>query len=200
MIRNIDAPDKGFVVTTDSPGNETIWMFILGDMCVFSLFFFYYLYVRNGSLELFQESQTLLNLHYGSMNTLILLASSWFMVIAVIALRKGNFTLCRRFTGLAFLCGVFFSILKVFEYREKMQAGISFDSNDFFIFYYMLTGIHFLHLVLGLCVLAYLWYFALHVKGSPTDDQFTTFEFSAIYWHMVDLLWILIFPLLYLLP
>ncbi|MBR9908734.1 MAG: cytochrome c oxidase subunit 3 family protein [Gammaproteobacteria bacterium] len=183
----------------DLPANETIWVFVLGDMSVFSMFFCMYIYFRNSNLELYQQSQALLNLHYGSINTLLLLASSWLIVIAVAALRKGEIRLCRHLTGGAFLCGAAFSILKVFEYHEKINAGISFESNDFFMFYYLLTGIHFMHLVTGLGVLGYL-YFTFRPTESATAEQVNNFELSAIYWHMVDLLWILIFPLLYLMP
>ena len=183
----------------DQPANESVWVFILGDMCVFSMFFFMYLYYRSGSLELYQQSQLFLNPHYGSINTLLLLASSWLIVMAVIALRRDDTRKCSYFTALAVILGTLFAVLKVFEYREKLQLGIGFEYSQFFTFYYMLTGIHLAHLISGLAILVYL-YFSVRARTSSTADQINTFELSAIFWHMVDLLWILIFPLLYLLP
>lgn len=183
----------------DSPANETIWVFILGDMCVFSIFFFMYLYYRSANLELYQQSQAMLNAHYGSINTLLLLTSSWFVVMALALLRKGDTVRCSRFTLGAIGFGSLFAVSKLMEYGEKTASGISFETNDFFVFYYLMTGIHFAHLLTGLAVLVYL-YFSINKLGTPTKDQINTYELSGIFWHMVDLLWILIFPLLYLLP
>lgn len=180
-------------------GEEMIWVFLLGDMSVFSLFFCAYLNNRASNLELFQQSQSLLNVNYGVVNTMLLLASSWFVVGAVAAVRRNSGKTCSRMLAWAFLCGAAFSVIKYFEYSEKIAAGLTFGSNDFFIFYYVLTGIHFAHLLVGLSLLGY-FCFTTRLQPEFNEVSLLSIASTAIYWHMVDLLWIIIFPLLYLLP
>ncbi|HEX5805985.1 MAG TPA: cytochrome c oxidase subunit 3 [Macromonas sp.] len=180
------------------PGDPLIWVFVLGDMAVFSMFFCVYGYFRNRDLGLYQQAQTLLNMHYGAVNSLILLLSSWFVVMMLGAVRRGEHKLASHFIGAAFLCGLTFSILKYFEYQAKLDAGITYATNPFFTFYYLLTGLHFAHLLCGLGVLAW-FYFPLRVRN-PNAEDLENLESTAVYWHMVDLLWIVIFALLYLLP
>lgn len=103
-----------------------------------------------------------------------------------------------RLIGLAVLCGATFCVLKYFEYDAKLAKGITPETNDFFVFYYLLTGIHFVHLVVGVGVLGYAWV-KLKMRGLSALSL-EEMESSASYWHMVDLLWIVIFPLIYLLP
>lgn len=178
------------------PGDELIWLFLLGDMVCFALFFALYSYTKASHNALFVEAQQALNLHTGSLNTLLLLASSWFVVIAVKAARKQMATASRWFLVPAFLCGCGFAAIKFYEYQEKAAAGINFLTNDFYLFYYLITGMHFAHVLLGLPLLLY---FAVVIREDRLDKQtINNLESSAIYWHMVDLLWIVIFPLIYL--
>lgn len=182
----------------DIPATESIWVFILGDMSVFALFFCLYLHFRNLNPEIYQLAQQTLNPHFGSINTLFLLTSSWFMALAVAALRKGWKNTCIKLTVGGFVFGAAFAVLKVIEYHQKLEAGFSWQTNEFFLFYFLLTGIHFTHLLVGLGVLGY-FIFSLRSANAEVN-QIGSFELSTMYWHMVDLLWILIFPLLYLMP
>lgn len=178
------------------PGEAGVWIFILGDMMIFSLFFNVFIYYRALDVDLFTQSQTNLNQHYGALNTILLLTSSWFVVIGMHAVRKNMANLAARlFTG-ALLCGLGFGTVKFFEYGEKISHGIYLTTNDFYMFYYIFTAIHFLHVIIGLAVLIFLILKAR--KGSFTSGDVQTFESGASYWHMVDLLWIVLFPLLYL--
>lgn len=178
------------------PGDELIWMFLLGDMICFALFFALYSYTKLSQHELFAASQQALNLHTGSLNTLLLLASSWFVVLAVKAARRQMIGACRWLLLPAFLCGSGFALIKAYEYQEKAAAGINFLTNDFYLFYYLITGMHFAHVLLGLPLLLY---FAFAIRPGRIDAKtMNNLESSAIYWHMVDLLWIVIFPLIYL--
>ncbi len=179
-------------------GEELIWLFILGDMATFSMFFWIYGYARVDELEIFRASQASLNVHFGSINTLILLASSWFVVLGTKAARLGQFGSVKRYLINACLLGCLFAVLKVIEYRDKTVQGLTFESDNFFMFYYLLTGLHFAHVITGIGLLIY--FILLFGKGSVTGAQHKIFESTAIFWHMVDLLWIIIFPLLYLLP
>ncbi|WP_145928361.1 cytochrome c oxidase subunit 3 [Pseudomonas sp. TCU-HL1] len=178
------------------PGDEMIWLFLLGDMVCFALFFGLYSYTKLSQHAFFVESQQALNLHTGSLNTVLLLASSWFVVLSVKAARRQMAAASRWFLLPAFLCGAGFAVVKVWEYKEKAAAGINFLSNDFYLFYYLITGMHFAHVLIGLPLLLY---FAIALRRDRLDAKtLNNLESSAIYWHMVDLLWIVIFPLIYL--
>jgi nitric oxide reductase NorE protein len=96
----------------------------------------------------------------------------------------------------AFAFGVGFVVVKVFEYHEKLAAGVTPETNKFYMYYFVLTGLHLAHLVVGLLILVALW--TLSRKAELTETQVMFFEGGACFWHMVDLLWIVIFPLLYL--
>jgi nitric oxide reductase NorE protein len=179
-------------------GEELIWLFILGDMATFAMFFWIYGHARSDELELFQASQSNLSVHYGSINTMILLISSWLVVLAVKSARQTAHRVTQRYLIAAAGFGCLFAILKAVEYQQKFAAGFTFETDNFFMFYYLLTGLHYAHLLTGIGVLLYFAY----VFRAPSINavQFRTFESGAIFWHMVDLLWIIIFPLLYLLP
>lgn len=178
------------------PGKEGVWFFIAADMSFFSLFFLSYMHERSLKIDLFNQAQESLNFHFGGINTLILLTSSWFVVQAVRAAKADQLDAIPRNILLALACGIAFATLKFIEYVEKFQAGISILTNDFFSFYYFLTGVHFLHVIGGSVVLLTLWKNAR--KGAYSSAQMSGLESGATYWHMVDLLWIIIFPLMYL--
>jgi nitric oxide reductase NorE protein len=176
------------------PGEEGVWILILGDMVVFGLFFVTYLYYRAKEGDVFARSQALLNVPFGVINTLLLLTSSWFVVMAVEAVRDGVRLRAKRLFGLGFFCGVGFCAIKAIEYAEKFRQGVSLVTNNFFMFYFMYTGIHLLHVAIGLGVLLFL----MNKTGVAAPQDAPLFESGAAFWHMVDLLWIILFPLLYL--
>lgn len=178
------------------PGEEGVWVFILGDMMVFGLFFLTFVTYRDGNVALYAESQKTLNRSFGLINTLLLLCSSWFVALAVRTARMGKGRAASALLATAFVCGIGFGAVKLLEYGEKFAAGITVLTNDFFMFYFMLTGIHFLHLLIGLGVLA--WLFAICRKVEIAESDIRTIESGAAFWHLVDLLWVVLFALLYL--
>ncbi len=171
-------------------------MFILGDMVMFGLFFTVFVYYRAADVSLFTSAQRSLNQTFGALNTLLLLTSSWFVVHAVEAARSGNARRARYLLVSAMLCGLGFMVVKFFEYGEKLRAGFTITSNDFFMYYYMLTGIHLLHVTLGMAVLLYLWQRLR--GGTDIAGHITALESGASFWHMVDILWLVLFALIYL--
>jgi nitric oxide reductase NorE protein len=178
------------------PGEAGIWIFILGDMLVFALFFCVFTFYRGEQQALFSASQASLNTGLGLANTLLLLTSSWFVIEAVQAARQGLRKLSCGLFFLTFLCGVAFCGIKLVEYSEKIAAGITLTSNDFFMFYYIFTGLHFVHVIIGLVMLVFVM---LTLARQATGEQELRFvEVGASYWHMVDVLWIILFPLIYL--
>jgi len=178
------------------PGETGTWIFIFGDMLVFAVLFATYLYYRGEDPGLFSRSQEALNPTYGAVNTLLLLVSSLLVVLAVHSVRRGLRGVAPRLIAGAFVCGVGFSAMKIVEYSDKVGHEITPATNDFFMYYFVLTGLHWFHLLLGLAVLSYL--FVLSRRPSLTPRQFAFLEGGACFWHMVDLLWIVLFPLLYL--
>lgn len=178
------------------PGEVGIWVFVLGDMTVFAMLFAGFVYYRSEQLALYLQSQAALNQAFGAINTLLLLTSSWFVVMGTDAARRDARGLARRLFVAAFLCGLGFATVKFFEYREKVLQGLTPVVDEFYSFYYMLTGLHLLHVLIGMVVLVFVF---LRVgAGIRTPQDCAFLESSATYWHMVDLLWIVLFPLLYL--
>ena len=181
-----------------SPAVEDgILIFIFADMCMFALFFLTYLMERNAQAALYISSQAELNQTIGTINTLILLLSSWFVVLAVKAIKRNASRACANFLALAFLCGAAFLVSKSFEYSGKIESGFTILSNDFFMFYYIITGIHLAHVVGGMVILLILFINAK--KGKYNATNVSGIESGGMYWHMVDLLWVFIFPLIYFL-
>lgn len=179
------------------PGDSGVWTFIVADMCAFAIFFLLFSVGRATAPELYEQSRQHLDPVLGLTNTLILLTSSLFMVRAVNGARAGNRGAVGRNLALTMLVGSGFAISKAVEYSAKFDAGITLVTNEFFTYYFAFTGIHFLHFVIGIGVLTMM---LVKSRRDPLDGRFRTWiEAAGCYWHMVDLLWIMLFPMLYLL-
>ncbi|MGV8073143.1 MAG: cytochrome c oxidase subunit 3 [Syntrophobacteraceae bacterium] len=179
------------------PGDPGIWTSITAEFIIFGLLFLVFVTERLADPALYEESRQHLNHYFGFANTLILLTSSWFMVLAVEAAREGKCNRIKRNLILAMLIGSIFAVLRVTEYTLKIQSGITMLTNSFFMYYYCLTLIHFLDFIVGMGVLA-----GCLVKAyrQPIDEKYVTrIESSGCYWHMVGVFWIILFPMLYLL-
>lgn len=178
------------------PGESGIWVFITGDMLIFSVLFCTFLFYRADAVELFSTSQQTLNTTLGTINTILLLTSSWFVARAVHKARSQSIGGISSLLLAAFVCGLGFAVLKIIEYREKVMAGLTLTTNDFYMYYYVLTGLHFVHLLLGMAFLTYLWNKSQTSSWGRKDLM--TLESGASFWHLVDMLWIILFPLIYL--
>jgi len=176
------------------PGDSAIWLFVIGDMVIFSCYFAAYMFDRGQNHVLFMQSQQHLDQNIGVINTLILLTSSLFVALGVQAARMGDFGIASRLLTLGFACGMGFVVLKSFEWALKINVGLTISSNAFFMHYYMMTGLHFFHVLLGLVILTML---RRELRGR-TAPRVQFLEVGATYWHMVDFLWIIIFALAYL--
>lgn len=178
------------------PGEVGTWVFILGDMSVFALLFGIFIYYRGKQPHLFQTSQLTLHKSFGVINTLLLLTSSLCVVTAVRAVRAGARKLPQYLLGAALVCGLGFTLNKFLEWGGLLSAGHKPASNNFYMYFFVLTGIHFFHLLIGMAVLVAL--IVLTRKEKLSEKQFAFVEGGACFWHMVDLLWIVLFALLYL--
>lgn len=170
-----------------------MWFFVLGDMIIFAAYFVAFLIFRAREHALFDESQLHLDVTIGVVNTLVMLASSWFMARAVLAARAGDTRRISREVMSAGGCGVLFVVLKLVEWWAEINNGFTLTHNTFFGFYYMLTGVHLLHVVMGLIILAVV---IARTRNGPAPHE-SIVEQGATYWHMVDLLWVIIFALVY---
>ncbi len=177
------------------PGDLAIWIFILAELSVFAIFFVAYAFTRMNNPELFNLYQATLDRGAALINTLALITSSYFVVRAVAAIRVGAGGGCARWLGLAILMGLVFRGVKGFEYAHHFGQGITLSTNRFYMFYLSLTFFHFMHVILGLVILLAV---ALKArKGGYDAEEHTGVETGASYWHMVDLVWLILFPLVY---
>lgn len=177
--------------------DKGIWIFVCLDLSIFFLLFLVFIQEKNSAYELFSRSQVELNEVVGFLNTLMLITSSWLLVISLKSITVSE-RKAKRYLGLAIVFGSFFCALKVYEYYEKFRVGISVVENTFFTFYYLLTFIHFCHVIAGLVALVMLnGWISQHYK-SPEHCR-EVGESIGIYWHMVDMLWVMLFMMLYLL-
>jgi nitric oxide reductase NorE protein len=178
------------------PGDSGVWTFIIADMGAFALFFLIFTVGRVSAPALFEQSRQHLDINLGLFNTLILLTSSLFMVRAVEAARAGVRAAVIRNLALTMLIGSGFAVTKIIEYAAKAHAGIGLTTNEFFTYYFVFTGIHFLHFLIGIGALAMM---LVKARRDALDAKFQTWiESVGCYWHMVDLLWIMLFPMIYL--
>ena len=175
------------------PGQIDIWYFVLVEVIIFSSYFITYMLYRVWEPTLFLQSQAQLNQNFGAFNTVILLLSSWLIARAVQAAREQKFDAAQRLVVLTIACGALFITSKIFEWSSKIHQGLEFSTNRFFSFYYFLTGIHVLHVLIGFVFLGVV----IYQIRSPQRRSISVIESGAIFWHMVDFLWVIIFALLY---
>jgi nitric oxide reductase NorE protein len=191
----VDAPAAAST-TRRVPGESGAWVFLFGDMVVFGAFFATFMVERAKTPEIFDTSRMTLHVGIGLTNTLMLLTSSLGVVVALGALRAGAGQIARSAVLAAMVCGGIFVLLKAFEYRSLVAAGHGAGANHFYLYYFILTGVHLFHVCVGLAVLAFL--FAQTQRREISATRMAVVEGGACFWHLVDLLWIVLFPLLYL--
>lgn len=178
------------------PGDFAIWFFIFAELLVFGIAFISYAIARVQNVEMFNQYQLTLNHEIGAINTLLLITASYFVVRAIHAIRRDDVSQCIRWLYASLGCGSGFLLLKSVEYYAKFSEGINLSTNIFYMFYLSLTMFHFLHVILGMIILL-----AIAIKaqrGAYSAQNHIGVETGASYWHMVDLVWIILFPLVYI--
>lgn len=180
----------------DLPGDFAIWIFILAEMLVFGVLFIVYAFARAHQLEVFNASQLTLSRGLGTLNTVILISSSYFVVRSVAAIKVNNAKQSARWLMGAMALGAMFVAVKLWEFSQKFATGITLETNDFYMYYLTLTSFHLMHVLMGMIILACIVY-KLN-KGAYTAAEHFGVESGASFWHMVDLLWIVLFPLVYI--
>jgi nitric oxide reductase NorE protein len=179
-----------------APGEPGTWVFLMGDMLVFGIFFSTFMVERAKEPEQFDTARHTLHTGIGVTNTFVLLTSSFLVVIAIDALRSGKPTMTRVATAVAIGCGTVFVGLKAAEYALMLADHHGAGSGTFYLYYFILTGLHLVHVCLGLAALAFIYRQARRPTLNPTRTAVV--EGASCFWHLVDLLWVALFPLLYL--
>jgi len=178
------------------PGVDGVWVAIGADSVIFAILFLTFMQDRLKDPALFEASRHTLNMNFGGIDTLILLTSSWSVALAIQAIKRDLVDRVPRYVLGAALTGLLFMVSKSIEYFQKFAEGLTPATNAFYMWYFTLTGIHLLHVVFGTSLLTYVWINSR--RGTYTSSNRVVPECVASYWHLVDLLWIVIFPLLYL--
>ncbi|MGX7950217.1 cytochrome c oxidase subunit 3 family protein [Oleidesulfovibrio alaskensis] len=183
-----------------------MWLFLFTEVVLFGgLFLLYAIYLHQHPAE-FHKASKELDVLLGTVNTVVLITSSFFVALSISALQQGKVVLCKRLLTATVGCALIFLVIKYFEWSAKIHHGIYPDSDQlllrpageivYFGLYYVMTGLHGIHVIIGGAVLLY----ALRLinAGRVTADNFIFLENSGLYWHLVDLVWIYLFPLFYL--
>ncbi|MBF5006937.1 cytochrome c oxidase subunit 3 [Diaphorobacter sp. NR2-3-3-1] len=178
-------------------GDLVVWLFVGLELATFGLLFLAFAFTRLLQPEVFAAGQAGLDQSVGAINTLLLISASACAAHTLACARAGHHRTATRWLLAALLLGGGFLILKSHEYLTKWRAGTDFASNDFHMLWFMLTGFHFMHVMAG-CVIFTLLLRPL-AQGRYSAGNCNALESGCVFWHMVDLLWIVLFPLVYLL-
>ena len=189
-------------------GKLGMWLFLATEVMLFGVFFagyglFHYLYP-----EMFREAHHHLDKRMGALNTVVLLTSSLTMALSIAFIQRDEVKKSRRMLLVTLACAAIFLVVKYFEYAHKIHMGIlpgdMFRSTEFkspnaalfFSFYFVMTGTHGIHVLIGMAAIT--WIYLRMGRGDFNARKFAAVEFVGLYWHIVDLIWIFLFPLLYL--
>jgi len=217
LAHHFETPQQQF-----EAGKFGIWIFLVTEVLFFSGLFCAYAYYRTHHPDLFQYAHHFLSTKMGAINTVVLISSSFTMATAVRMAQLENRKWLIINLALTFVGAVGFLVIKGFEYAHKFHEGLYWgkaynpsdealetiahaanvpvdqlpDMHQFFSIYYCMTGLHGIHVVIGMA--AILWVLVRAVKGEFNRHYFTAVDATGLYWHLVDLIWIFLFPLMYL--
>ncbi|HEU4339301.1 MAG TPA: cytochrome c oxidase subunit 3 family protein [Planctomycetota bacterium] len=172
-----------------------MWLFLASEIMFFSGFIGAYIVLRMANPHLADVGQQSLSWQLAAVNTAVLIISSLTMVLAVNAISKGNRGKCEDMIFLTAVLGTLFLVIKGFEYSAKFDHNIFPNTSTFWSAYFLMTGFHGLHVLGGIVALVFLMFYAKHYG----PERYTKVENVALYWHFVDLVWIFLFPIVYLL-
>jgi cytochrome c oxidase subunit 3 len=189
-----------------------MWLFLGTEVLLFAGLFLGYTVYRWLYHPAFHEASRLLSLGMGGTNTVILITSSFTVALGYHAIKENRAKACVRYLAFTILCAAAFLVIKYFEYKHKFEvgelpgryftAGHDFSpaarpgANLFYAVYFLATGLHAFHVIVGASILG--WLMIRVRKGKYSSEHYVPVELGALYWHLVDLVWIFLFPLLYL--
>ncbi len=177
------------------PGGILLWMIIMLELITFGVGLIVMVFFSREDPTLFHASRLQLNVTIGTVNTVLLLTSGFFMANTVTELKRLNTSKARIYLLFTMLFGFGFLILKAVEYSSKIDAGLVMGTNDFYTFYWLLTGFHAIHVLVGLVILGFI---LVGISKQSNTMKLEDIEAGAAFWHMCDLIWLLLFPIIYL--
>jgi len=189
-------------------GKLGMWLFLVTEVMLFGVLFAGYGLFNYMYPEMFREAHHQLNKVMGAVNTVVLLGSSLTMALAIAFIQRDQPKKAKTMLAITFLCACVFLVIKYFEYSSKIHHGIlpgkfftatGFEAANtalFFSFYFVMTGLHGIHVLIGMGAIA--WIYWRMNRGDFNSRKYGAVEFVGLYWHIVDLIWIFLFPLLYL--
>ena len=181
----------------EPPGGILVWIIVFLELITFAAGLAVFVVQSRADTAAFQAGRALLNQPIALANTLILLTGGWCMANGIAILRRGRRIPAGRWIAGAIASGVAFLLFKGFEYAEKIQHGVGFGDDTFFTLYWLLTGFHFLHVVVAVVLLLVMR--AGVYRGKYHHQNSHDVESSGIFWHLCDLIWLLLYPVIYLL-
>lgn len=206
MSNHTDTAIQSHVHRDDVGSKMGMWLFLFTELLLFGGLFLVYAVYRYQYPEQFHLAGMELNTGIGTLNTIILLTSSLTVALSIAAIQKKNKFLAVLMLSLTLTFALMFMINKYFEWSAKFSHGIYPGSEEllslpngqilFFGLYYVMTGLHGLHVLIGIVILSIM--LVLLIKEKITYDNYSKLENSGLYWHLVDLIWIFLFPLFYL--
>jgi len=178
-----------------------IWVFLASEIMLFGGLFSAYVFLRMAApAGEFAYWGSKLSIPMATVNTMVLISSSVTVIMSWASLKMKDFEKYKMYMGLTLLCALIFLFIKYFEYTGKFHHGIYPSSSTFMAIYFTLTGLHGLHIIGGMIVMGYFWLPAGNKMWHSEPEHFTNrIEAAGLYWHFVDLVWIFLFPILYLL-
>jgi cytochrome c oxidase subunit 3 len=175
-----------------------IWLFLASEVMLFGALFSTYIILRLGSVE-WPHGSTILNIPLATINTMALISSSVTMVMSWASLKTNDLSKYKLYMGLTVALACVFLVIKYFEYSAKFHHGLFPSTSAFLAIYFTMTGLHGLHVVGGIVVNSYLLGPGSKLWHSHPEQFTNRVEAAGLYWHFVDLVWIFLFPTLYLL-
>jgi len=177
-----------------------IWLFLASEIMLFGALFSTYIILRTGDPTwMLHVKEAHLNIPLATINTAVLILSSVTFVMSWVSLKLKDLSKFKLYMGITLLCSVIFLVIKYFEYTAKFDAGHYPSTHNFYAVYFTMTGLHGLHIIGGIIVNAYLWIPGTKMWNTDPDRFTNRVEVAGLYWHFVDLVWIFLFPSIYLL-
>lgn len=178
------------------PGDLAIWIFILAELTVFAALFMTFTIFKIQNPDIFAAGQATVHPVAGVINTIALISSSYLVALAVHRAENHNFKDCSRLLMAAMAVASVYLVTKGWEYQELFSQGFNLRTNVYYTLYFFITFFHFMHVLMGMVILGYVAQKA--AKGGYHADDYIGVESGASYWHMVDMVWVVLFPLVYI--
>ncbi|UCC81144.1 MAG: cytochrome c oxidase subunit 3 family protein [Candidatus Zixiibacteriota bacterium] len=185
-----------------------MWIFLLTEILLFAGLFVAYAVYRSANTEMFYNAHKHLDIHLGTLNTIVLITSSLTMALAIRSIQLNDRKKSIKLLAATFALAAVFLIVKYFEYSHKFDLGQlpgkfytytgieGSNPHIFFSVYFMMTGLHGIHVIAGMIAIS--WVMRKTIQGKLSSEYYTPMELTGLYWHLVDMIWIFLFPLLYL--